>query len=60
MSRFHYFGLKITPITFYMDFEDYYKGITETEKSVGGMKCLKSCNDSASPSPLICTKELVE
>jgi hypothetical protein len=52
--------LKRTPIIFYMDFEDYYKDITETEKSVGGMKCLKSCNDSASPSPLICTKELVE
>jgi hypothetical protein len=43
-----------------MESEDRYKDITEIEKSTGGMKGVKSSNDSASPSPLLCTKEDME
>jgi hypothetical protein len=43
-----------------MESEDYYKDITETERSMGGMKGVKSSNNSASPSPLLYTKEVAE
>jgi hypothetical protein len=45
---------------FYRESEEHYKNITETKEIVEGMKGIKSNNDSTSPSPLLCTKELVE
>jgi hypothetical protein len=43
-----------------MESEEHYKDITETEKSARDMKGIKYSNDSALPSTLLCTKEVVE
>jgi hypothetical protein len=43
-----------------MESEEYYKDITEIEISAGVTKGIKPSNDSASLSPLLCTKEVVE
>jgi hypothetical protein len=39
--------------------KEYIKDITETEEIAGGMKGVKNCNDSTSPSSLFFTKEFV-
>jgi hypothetical protein len=39
--------------------KDYIKGITEIKETTGGMKGIKTSNDSASPLPLFFTKEVV-
>jgi hypothetical protein len=36
------------------------KDIAEIERSVGGTKGIKLGNESASPSPLLCTKEAIQ
>jgi hypothetical protein len=43
-----------------MESEEHYNDITETEKYTGDMKGIKYSNDSALPSTLLCTKEVVE
>jgi hypothetical protein len=45
---------------FYQEPKDYIKDITEIEKLQEAWKVLKYFNDSASPSPLLCTKEDIE
>jgi hypothetical protein len=36
------------------------KDIIETKEIIGGMKGVKISNDSTSPSPLLCTKGVVD
>jgi hypothetical protein len=45
---------------FYEESKKYIKDITEIEETTGGMKGVKTSNDSVSPSLLICTKEVME
>jgi hypothetical protein len=52
--------LKRTPITFLPESKYYIKNIIETKKTAGGMKGIKNTNDSASPSPLLCIREVKE
>jgi hypothetical protein len=44
---------------FYQESKEYIKDIIETEETTRGMKGVKNCNDSASPSPLFFTEEFV-
>jgi hypothetical protein len=51
--------LKRTPITILHESKDSIKDVTETKEIIGGMKHIKASNDSASPSPLFFTEEVV-
>jgi hypothetical protein len=45
---------------FYKKSKDYIKDITEIKETARGMKGVKNSNDSASLSPLLWTREVME